>query len=107
MIIGIDPGNTGALALISDDGEFIESYEMPLMAHGKKNQVNPAALAELLTNWQFMAMEDGEITAEPKNPESHKVRRGKVGGYKDYLLERDIAYLNSEIKHMPEEWRYE
>ncbi len=59
------------------------------------------------SNWQFMAMEDGEVTVDPKNPESHKLRKGLVGGYKEYLPERDIAYLESEMKHMPEGWKYE
>ena len=28
------------------------------------------------------------------NPDSYKVRRGKVGGYKDYFSEKDLAYCN-------------
>lgn len=30
---------------------------------------------------------------EPKNPEAHKFRRGKVGEYVDYLGEEDIRYI--------------
>jgi len=29
------------------------------------------------------------------NPEGFKVRRGKVGGYRDYLSEADLAYINA------------
>ncbi len=32
------------------------------------------------------------------DPESFKARRGKVGGYVDYLSPSDIAYLNHKIK---------
>ena len=33
--------------------------------------------------------------ADPHNPESFKVRRGKVGGYVDYLSSEDIAYVDA------------
>lgn len=32
--------------------------------------------------------------AHPDDPESYKVRRGKIGGYRDYLNSSDINYLN-------------
>lgn len=35
--------------------------------------------------------------ADPNNPESFKVRRGKVGGYVDYLSDEDIAYVDDYI----------
>jgi len=35
--------------------------------------------------------------ADPQNPESFKVRRGKVGGFVDYLSNEDIAYVNDFI----------
>ena len=50
MIIGIDPGLTGAVAVI---GEDVEVHDIPVMARGKgqgrvKAQVNAAGLVELL-----------------------------------------------------------
>lgn len=39
----------------------------------------------------------------PKNvddPESYKVRRGKVGGFSDYLSENDIAYVDGVVAEM-------
>ncbi|OYX66188.1 MAG: hypothetical protein B7Y88_04635 [Sphingomonadales bacterium 32-64-17] len=35
--------------------------------------------------------------ADPNNPESFKVRRGKVGGYVDYLTAEDIAFVDDYI----------
>lgn len=54
-MIGIDPGLSGALALI-DNGVLREVADMPIMAKGKgtslvKNEINPAALAVLLRRW--------------------------------------------------------
>lgn len=35
---------------------------------------------------------------DESDPESHKFRKGKVGGYKNYLGEEDIAYLNERAR---------
>ncbi len=53
MIIGIDPGVTGAVAVVSPTGELIAVVDIPVMAKGKgkskvKNQVNAAELAEIV-----------------------------------------------------------
>jgi hypothetical protein len=34
---------------------------------------------------------------DPSDPESYKVRRGRVGGYVDYLSQADIAYIDREV----------
>ena len=36
--------------------------------------------------------------ADPTDPETFKVRKGKVGGYVDYLGEEEIAFLGSKIR---------
>jgi crossover junction endodeoxyribonuclease RuvC len=47
--IGIDPGITGAIAFLdNDDLSFIKVENMPIMANGKKNQVNPYALSKMM-----------------------------------------------------------
>jgi hypothetical protein len=38
--------------------------------------------------------------ADPENPESYKVRKGKVGGFVDYLEDRDIAYINEQLRKL-------
>lgn len=55
ICIGIDPGITGALAAINHRGMLAVS-DMPVMQRSKggatvKNQVNAAALADLLRQW--------------------------------------------------------
>ena len=48
LILGIDPGNSGALALLSMDGGLVDLVDMPCVADGTKGRqaVNPALLAE-------------------------------------------------------------
>ena len=55
-IIGIDPGQTGAIASLNKYGQVVELADMPTMAriHGKGHQVDAAQLASILTS-----MKDG------------------------------------------------
>lgn len=48
MIIGIDPGCSGALALLFDDGEIVDTLLMPTIKVGTKSRVNGAAVAAWL-----------------------------------------------------------
>ena len=50
-IIGIDPGLSGAIAIL-ENNKVIKIFEMPVMAEGKKNkrQLNSAQLVKLLKN---------------------------------------------------------
>jgi len=49
MIFGIDPGISGAIAKLNDNGSFISVTDMPVMAGtGKRRQVNAAELARIL-----------------------------------------------------------
>lgn len=53
MKLGVDPGMTGALALLSIDGHrVVEVVDMPIMPlTGKRNQVNSAELGKLVRRW--------------------------------------------------------
>ena len=50
-IIGIDPGLSGAIAVL-EDKKVLGIYEMPVMAEGKKNkrQLNSAQLVNIIKN---------------------------------------------------------
>lgn len=48
MIIGIDPGCSGAIAVLDENGGHIAHMLMPTMKAGKGNRVNGAALAAFL-----------------------------------------------------------
>lgn len=51
MIIGIDPGVSGALVLLYDDGGYVEHLPMPVIKVGSKSRVNGAAIAAWLDSW--------------------------------------------------------
>lgn len=63
ILVGIDPGLTGAIAFLGHKGEYLGVHDIPTMARMGpkafvKNQVNGAALEELLA---------GELGAYDKN----------------------------------------
>lgn len=43
-------------------------------------------------------------TTDPDNPESRKVRRGKVGGYRDYLAADDVAWIDAYLARHLDPW---
>ena len=61
MRIGIDPGISGALALLTDDLKLLEVIDMPAMAQGKHQQVNAAELGKIIERWRRKY--EGNLTA--------------------------------------------
>lgn len=51
MILGIDPGATGALALLTDAGELLRAADMPVVEINGKRRVSAAELSRLIREW--------------------------------------------------------
>lgn len=53
MIIGIDPGVSGAVGILTDTGEFSSVHDLPVRAKlsGKGNEIDAATLANLLREY--------------------------------------------------------
>jgi crossover junction endodeoxyribonuclease RuvC len=66
-VIGIDPGVTGALALLTDDGGLLEVADMPTLADGTKGRatVNSPLLADLLARWHAREVFCEFVAARP------------------------------------------
>ncbi len=66
-IIGIDPGLTGAIAIL-ENNKVLNIFEMPVMSEGKKNkrQLNSAQLVRLL-NDNISKNEDVSVIVEQVN----------------------------------------
>ena len=58
--------------------------------------------AELVADLQEEALRP----CDAADPDSYKVRRGKVGGYVDYLAGPDIAFLNRELTRLDPRYGY-
>ena len=66
-IIGIDPGLSGAIAVL-EDKKVLGIYEMPVMAEGKKNkrQLNSAQLVNIIKN-NIIESEEIAVVVEQVN----------------------------------------
>lgn len=54
MILGVDPGNSGALVVLTDRGVFVDSLNVPIVQSGKSNRVNGAAVAAFLAKYNIV-----------------------------------------------------
>ena len=81
-----------------------------------REHASPRLIANVVESTSFSKMHaqerNGELgtrygatltPGDPSDPESMKVRKGKVGGYVDYMTEDDIHFCNSILEH----YRYE
>jgi crossover junction endodeoxyribonuclease RuvC len=50
LVLGVDIGNRGAVAVLDETGEFVAVHDMPVLEDGPKGRrsVNPALLAEIV-----------------------------------------------------------
>ena len=66
MIIGIDPGITGGVAVLDDGLSIIqELFDLPVLTVGKKKQINPYALATRLAPYRGVAARLELVSAMP------------------------------------------
>jgi len=78
---------------------YIPVYPMEFQQAIEKTQFdtireNLEEIAEFPSAWRYLATMHGRYhVIDPKDPEAHKFRRGKVGGYVDYLGQDDIDYI--------------
>lgn len=81
MIIAIDPGTTGALVALRQDGSIIETLIMPTIKIGTKTRINGAAIAAWLdgvregsaTQWHAYLE---QVNAMPSGPPGKKRAMG-------------------------------
>lgn len=59
---------------------------------------NLTEIATFPSAWRYLAAENGNYDLlEPSDPDAHKFRRGKVGGYVDYLVQDEIDHIMSNF----------
>jgi len=57
--LGIDPGLTGALALVDDDGKLHALWDMPIGTRGSKNEVDAKQLGKIIRQAKRFAGKHG------------------------------------------------
>ena len=104
-ILGVDPGQKGALTLLDNNG-FAGTWDMPVTARttGKGKEVNPILLAEIFLHIspQETLVVIESVHAMPKQGVTSSFNFGKSVGLIDGL----VAGLNlPSIKVTPQKWK--
>ena len=64
--LGIDPGLSGAIAVLQDNDELLVVYDMPVMAGtGKRQQVNAAEIVRILSGYEISVAYLERVSAMP------------------------------------------
>ena len=50
IVIGIDPGLTGAIALLDPATRWLELHDIPVLPQGKRKEVNAAVVADIVAS---------------------------------------------------------
>lgn len=78
VIIGIDPGQKGAIAVLREDGSLLDLFDMPTKKIGKNTRVDGARLAGLLKGYTGMAVM--ELVGYMGGGNDQSVQKRKDGG---------------------------
>lgn len=99
MIISIDPGLTGAIALLSDPDTVVKVWDMPVMTaiQGKGNVVNPHLLADIIKETVELGGSSAYVEAQHA-----MVKQSSTDGFKQGtgygVIQGVLAYADLPIK---------
>jgi len=102
MRIGIDPGLSGAIGVLDDDGVAIAIHDMPIMARisGKGQEVNPSALASILMQYKDVKIYLELVHSMPRQGVASSFRFGEgFGVVKGVIgtLQKPLYYVTPAI----------
>lgn len=103
MIIGIDPGNHGAVALLDESGQLIEIYDIPTTPEAnKRNTINAPLLAEIIVRSHARVAYCEFLAARPTDGIVGAFAFGRCRG----ILEALCAAYSIPIRFItPPEWK--
>lgn len=59
IAIGVDPGLSGAIAVLNQNGVLVDALQTPTVVVGSKNRVDGYGLAEYINSWAKLSATDG------------------------------------------------
>lgn len=104
MICGIDPGLSGAWAIVSPKGDLVDCGDMPVVGIKSQNRVNAAELAEILRGYDIRHVIAELVGPMPGQGVSSMFRFGRSCGAIDGVL----GALNISVQYVaPTTWKKE
>lgn len=102
MILGIDPGCSGALVILDEKGYVIDHLRTPIIKDGKQTKVNGAAIARFLSGYDITHAYIEKVHAMPQQGVSSTFTFGHSAG----LVEGIIQGLNIPYTMItPQAWK--
>lgn len=102
MILGIDPGCSGALVILDDVGNFIDAMRTPTIKDGKQSKVNGAAIVRFLRQHQITHAYIEKVHSMPQQGVSSTFTFGHSAG----VVEGIIQGLNIPYTMItPQAWK--
>ena len=108
VTIGVDPGITGAFAVLeADSKQLLDVMDMPLLSEGKKQRIHGYELAKLLGRWnkgdyQVTMVYLEKVHAMPKQGVTSMFSMGRSFG----AVETAISMLAMPITYItPQVWK--
>lgn len=93
IILGIDPGLSGGLAIVSPDGRLLHATRMPTLTLHGKGELDLAAIGALLTRWAPVHAWIEQQQAMPRQGVASSFRTGQnYGTLLGFIAGRGIAY---------------
>ncbi|EJO9548328.1 crossover junction endodeoxyribonuclease RuvC [Cronobacter sakazakii] len=87
VIIGIDPGCSGALVAVTETGEYVAHLNMPTIKIGSKERVNGAQLAAWLRDYQIGHAYLEQVGAMPGQGTASMFTFGHAAGVIEGILQ--------------------
>lgn len=87
VIIGIDPGCSGALVAVDETGEYVAHLNMPTIKVGSKARVNGAQLAAWLQSWSISHAYLEQVGAMPGQGTASMFTFGHAAGIAEGILQ--------------------
>lgn len=86
-ILGIDPGCSGALVLVTEQGGYIDHLAMPTIKVGTKSRVNGAAVAEWVRQYGITHAYLEQVGAMPGQGTASMFTFGHAAGVAEGILQ--------------------
>lgn len=88
MIVGIDPGKSGGIAAVGDNGKFIDGIRMPIIKHGKRDVVDTRKLSMWVDHTALTCVVIEQVHAMPGQGVSSMFNFGRhTGAVEGWALE--------------------
>lgn len=101
-ILGVDPGNSGALVVLTESGVFVDAMMVPIVQSGKSNRVNGAAVASFLAKHHIIHAYIEKVGSMPGQGVASTFTFGHAAG----MVEGVVTGRLIPVTHLsPQSWK--